>query len=55
MSDLTTLATLERVIERARDRLRKEARWAESAHVALEALAEELKAEREAKPPHVKA
>jgi hypothetical protein len=54
MSDLTTLATLERIVERARVRLQKTP-WAVSATLALDALAEEIKAEREAKPPHVKA
>jgi hypothetical protein len=53
MSDLTTLATLERVIERARDRLLSDARWSASGILVLELLVEEIKAERAAKPPHV--
>jgi hypothetical protein len=51
MSDLTTLATLERIVERARQRLAEEG-W-HSGQRVLELLSEEIKAERAAKPPHV--
>lgn len=51
MSDLTTLATLERIVERARERLLQEQQW--SASHALATLAAEIRAERIAKPPHV--
>jgi hypothetical protein len=53
VSDLTTLATLERVIERAQARLLKESPWAVSGLWVLAALAAEIRAERIAKPPHV--
>ncbi|HEY2596963.1 MAG TPA: hypothetical protein VGJ79_00630 [Candidatus Dormibacteraeota bacterium] len=43
-----TLEALEAIIERARGRLLKEARWAESAHAALEALSQEIEVERAA-------
>jgi hypothetical protein len=46
MSDLTTLAALERAIERAKDRIAAREPWAVSAVLALQALAEEIRAER---------
>jgi hypothetical protein len=52
VSDLTTLATLERIIESARDRLLRDARWSASGILVLELLTEEIKVERAAKPPH---
>jgi hypothetical protein len=51
VSDLTTLATLERVFERVRDRCFEEKRW--EAWQVMDRLVDEIRAERTAKPPHV--
>jgi hypothetical protein len=54
MSDLTTLATLERIVDRARGRFFEEGRWDVSGLRVLELLDEEIKAERAPKKPWTK-
>jgi hypothetical protein len=54
VSDLTTLATLERIVDRACERLADETWQGETSGLrALQVLAEEIATERAGKPPHV--
>jgi hypothetical protein len=51
MSDLTTLATLSRVLGRAKQRFSAEMRWDPSALRVLEVILEELHREIDGPPP----